>query len=81
MQHVYLKLRWNTAGQDSWPIFATINATTEEYDQKCVSGEGRSLCYSKRIRGYLPSGFDFLGLVTQKLDMFNLFSLTYVTVI
>lgn len=81
MQHVNLKLSWNTAGQDSWPIFATINATTEEYDQKCVSWEGSSFATQREIQGYLPSGFDFLGLVTQNLDMFNLFPLTYATVI
>lgn len=76
-----VKLRWNSAGQDSGSVFATINVTTEEYDQKCVSGKEVHFATQREIQGYLPSGFYFLGLVTQKLDMLNLFPLTSVTVI
>lgn len=44
-------------------------------------GEEVHCATQREIQGYLPSGFYFLGLVTQKLDMFNLFPLTSMTVI
>lgn len=62
VQYVHLKLKWATSGQHVWHIFAIINASAEEYNQKHVSRKGSSLCCSKGNTRLSSFKFLLLGL-------------------